>query len=160
MKMGFNSLKMKVKWNWYAICFAVYVLTFFVFFGSFDSPTLYDLLFTLAVAIVFAILLSSGLGLVLALVPIYEGLSDLWMYLFNESQWLLAHMHAMAKPGNSFEHIVFREFLSVVVGCIIVLHFVLSVKRCKEKGLSVWRAFIPLYNPFALFRNKVMDERI
>lgn len=154
---------MKVKCNWYAIWFAVYVLMFFVLFyshGIGDHPTLEDLLFPLTVAIVCSILSSGGLGLVLALVLIYEGLSDLWMYLFNESQWLLAHMHAMAKPGNSFEHIVFREFLSVVVGCIIILHFVLSVKRCKEKGLSVWRAFIPLYNPFALFRNKVMDERI
>ena len=154
---------MKVKCNWYAIWFAVYVLMFFVLFyshGIGDYPTLEDLLFPLTVAIVCSILSSGGLGLVLALVLIYEGLSDLWMYLFNESQWLLAHMHAMAKPGNSFEHIVFREFLSVVVGCIIILHFVLSVKRCKEKGLSVWRAFIPLYNPFALFRNKVMDERI
>lgn len=154
---------MKVKCNWYAIWFAVYVLMFFVLFyshGIGDHPTLEDLLFPLTVAIVCSFLSSGGLGLVLALVLIYEGLSDLWMYLFNESQWLLAHMHAMAKPGNSFEHIVFREFLSVVVGCIIILHFVLSVKRCKEKGLSVWRAFIPLYNPFALFRNKVMDERI
>ena len=154
---------MKVKCNWYAIWFAVYVLMFFVLFyshGIGDHPTLEDLLFPLTVAIVCSILSSGGLGLVLALVLIYEGLSDLWMYLFNESQWLLAHMHAMAKPGNSFEHIVSREFLSVVVGCIIILHFVLSVKRCKEKGLSVWRAFIPLYNPFALFRNKVMDERI
>ena len=113
-----------------------------------------DLIFVMVCTTLGAILFSNGLGLVLGGFGLYEGLKGCWMYYFNYDDWLSANSHGIGTIGFSFEQSFVREAISALIGFFIISQLVLSAIRCKEKGVGIWMALVPLYNPFALMLKK------
>jgi len=84
----------------------------------------------------FGAILSSVIGLIFAFQLMCDALSDLWMYSFNEGEWLTKHSHGIGTSGFSFEHFICNDIQNVLIGLVIILCLMLSVKRYREIGVT------------------------
>lgn len=152
IRIGSCLSKMKGRVNWYAIWFALFVLLLYMHIAlPYDiHTTMEEQMVTMVIVAVGAVLFSNGLGLVSAFCWLYDGFSDLWMLHFNENQWLVSHGTGIGPHGFSYEKIVEGDITDVVLGLFVILNLLFSAKRCKQIGVSMWWALVPLYNPIAL----------
>ena len=152
--------KMKINKNWYTIWFILYVLLVYANFNlhhvySLGSPATFGgQLFIVLLTAVTAFLLSNGLGIIIAIVGLYDHLSDLWQYWFDIDIWLMKHGHGIGTPNFSFESIIMVDIINICLVLLILLNLLLSAIRCRNMGLKMWMALIPLYNPLVLLNKE------
>ena len=147
-----NTIKKVGRDNWFVIWIIGYLLILWMLYGFMFKTGVWEGLITSF--LMGTVLLSNILGLVLVGLTCYEDFPDIWLYFFDNGQWLLRHGHGIGTPGFSFEIIFWYHVLSVVLAFVIVLHLYLCAKRCKDAGISVWWILVPLYNPFVLLLKK------
>jgi len=143
--------------NWYVIWFVLYTLILYLPIcvpTNLDKNTIGGFVALFGMFVVAEFLLSNVIGLGLAFNVLYDALSDIWLYSCDNVEWLAKHSHGIGTEGFSFERIVEHDVVSMVLALVFISHLVLSVKRCKEKGVSAWLALVPLYNPLGLFYKK------
>ena len=148
--------------NWYVLWFVIYVLLMNLLVYQMHALRPYmcvDLISIMVMATVGAVLLSNGLGMVLGGLILFDCLHNCWMYYFDHSNWSSAHSHGIGVQGFSYERIFDGEVIGMLVGFFVISQIVLSAMRCKEKGVSIWMALVPLYNPLALLLNKNNAKR-
>ena len=144
--------------DWYTVWFVLYVLLVYANFNlhhvySLGSPATFGgQLFVVLLTAVTAFLLSNGLGIIIAIVGLYDHLSDFWLYCFDIDIWLMKHGHGIGTPNFSFESIIMVDIINLCLVLLILLNLLLSAIRCRNMGLRTWMILIPLYNPLALLK--------
>lgn len=105
--------------------------------------------------VVWALSVSSVLGIAWFGVICYQCVPNIWNYLFEKDKWLEPYRHAIGEPGFNIERIfLLRDVLSLVLAFVIIVHLFLCAKRCKDAGISKWWVLVPLYNPIVLMIKK------
>ena len=143
--------------NWYVIWFVLYALILYLPLcvpTNLNAFTIGGFVALFGVFVVAVFLLSNVIGLGLAFNVLYDALSDIRLYSCDNMEWLAKHSHGIGTEGFSIERIVEHDVMSMVMVLIFISHLLLSVKRCKENGVSAWLALVPLYNPLGLFYKK------
>lgn len=139
--------------NWYTAWFVLYVLLIDAAFNlhhffRFGSPaTGGGQIILVIMAVVAAILLSNGIGLLLALLGLFDRLSDLWLYTHDFEQWFMVHSCCVGSSGFIIDECVMIDLVHLCLILLMILNMLLSAIRCRSMGLKMWMALIPLYNP-------------
>lgn len=109
--------------------------------------------------VVWALSISSVLGIALFGFICYLSVPNIWNYLFEEDKWLEPYRDAIGDPDFSIERIfLLRDVLPLVLAFVIIVHLFLCAKRCKDAGISKWWILVALYNPIVLMIKKRNEE--
>ena len=109
--------------------------------------------------VVWALSISSVLGIALFGFICYLSVPNIWSYLFEEDKWLEPYRDAIGEPGFSIERIILlRDVLPLVLAFVIIVHLFLCAKRCKDAGINKWWILVPLYNPIVLMIKRRNEE--
>ena len=109
--------------------------------------------------VVWALSISSVLGIALFGFICYLSVPNIWNYFFEEEKWLEPYRDAIGEPGFSFERIfLLRDVLPMVLAFVIIVHLFLCAKRCKDAGINNWWILVPLYNPIVLMAKRRNEE--
>jgi hypothetical protein len=146
----------------FAIWFCIFtVMQWFMTTPLVGIHSIIELLFGV---VIIAIILSSFLGIAYVGTVLYEKIPQIWLYIFDNPQWVAQHSHGIGTSDFSLDGIFWLgDVLPLFLSLIVILHLFLCAKRCKYLGISVWWVLVPLYNPFVLlFResNSVLGESI
>ncbi len=141
----------------FIIWFVVFVIIQWPIMMPFSGVRSFEEL--LFMMVIWALLVSSVLGIAWFGVICYQCVPNIWSYLFEEDKWLEPYRDAIGDPDFSIERIfLLRDVLPLVLAFVIIVHLSLCAKRCKDAGISKWWILVALYNPIVLMIKKRNEE--
>ena len=94
-------------------------------------------------------------GVVMIGLSFYDSITEIYTYLFDNCKWIDMHSHGIGMPGFSYDRIFWESCVfPLLMVFLIAIHLYFCVRRCKDAGISVWWALLPLYNPFMLLKKQ------